>query len=239
MRLFGNLNHNLTIKIVALLLAVLTWGVISAQRRERTFERGFDVPIALVGVPRDLIVTTPLPESISVRLRGRISVLRALSSQNLESTLDLSNSDPGEVDIAITPQQLNIPAGVEVVSIDPSRVTLRLEGRKQRLVPIRPYLVGELPQAYEVGEVTVSPEHALISGPESLIRDFTEVVTERIILSGRTTSFRQPVGLVADHPLVRVVEPSTAQVTVVVTQEPRDPGPLEDEIGSAAGQPGR
>lgn len=218
-----NLTENAGIKVIALLIAVIMWGAISAQRRERTFERAFDVPIVIVGVPRDLIITTPLPESLSVRLRGRSSVLRGLSSQNLEATLDLSESEQGEVDVAITPQVLNVPPGVEVLSIDPSRVTVRLEPRRQRLVPIRPYLIGELPSGFMLGDVTVSPEQALITGPESLVRDFTEVVTERIILSGRTAPFRQPVGLVADHPLVRVAEPGAAQVTVVVIQEPRSP----------------
>ncbi len=225
--LADGLSANFGIKVVAVVLAVTMWVLLSAQRRERTFERAFDVPVAIVGVPRDLIITTPLPDSVSVRLRGRLSVLRGLSSQNLEATLDLSSAEAGEVDVAITPQSINAPPEVEVVSIDPSRITLRVEPRSQRLVPIRPYLVGELPPGYLVGEVTVNPERALISGPESLIRDFTEVVTERIILSGRTAPFRQPVGLVADHPLVRVLEPATAQVTVVVIQEPREVPPTD------------
>ena len=47
----------------------------------------------------------------------------------------------------------------------------------------------------------------------------TEVATERIIMTGRTEPFVQSVAVVADAPLVRVVEPQTAQVSVPVSAE--------------------
>jgi len=218
----GNLGRNFGVKAVAVFLASIIWVAVSAQRRERTQDRTFDVPIALVGVPRNLIITTPLPDSVNVRLRGRITQIRSISSQDLEAILDLSGAEPGEFDLAITPQSINTPPDIEIVSIDPARISVKLERRQQRIVPIRPYPVGSVPDGYMVAEITVNPENALVSGPESIIRDVTEVVTERIVLSGRTAPFRKTVGLVADHPLIRVETPS-AQVTVVVVAKPRVP----------------
>ena len=65
------------------------WFVVSAPRRESVSERAFAVPLSLVGMPRDLAITTPVPDTVSVRLRGRNSDLRALSSQ--ESDVGSSN----------------------------------------------------------------------------------------------------------------------------------------------------
>jgi hypothetical protein len=48
----------------------------------------------------------------------------------------------------------------------------------------------------------------------------TETATERVILSGRTQSFQTTVGVVADHPLVRVVSPTNVVVTVNVVPPP-------------------
>ena len=59
-----------------------------------------------------------------------------------------------------------------------------------------------------------------MSGPASQIRNVTEVATERVIMAGRSATFVQNVGLVADSPLVRVVEPLTAQVTVPMITGP-------------------
>ena len=227
-------GRHVGIRIVALGMAVLIWTITSAERRERVLERPFDVPIAIVGTPRNMIITSEIPEGVSVRLRGPESEIRALSSQELEAQLDLSGVQAGEIDLPITGQTINISAGLEVVSIDPSKLTVRLESRQQRIVPIRPYPVGEVPDGYELGEITVNPENALVSGPESIVADVTEVVTERIVLSGRTAPFRKPVGLVADHPLIRVETPN-AQVTVVVIQQTAEV-PLE-EPGSTEGTP--
>jgi YbbR domain-containing protein len=213
MSLRSILDHSGT-KLLALFLAVVIWFVVSAPRRERLFERAFAVPLALVGVPRDLVITTPVQDNINVRLRGRSSALRSLSSQNLEATIDLSASQPGDFILTVRPQALNVPSGIDVVSIDPTRIKFRLERLRQKVVPIRAFLVGAPSPGYTAGDPAVTPAEALISGPASQIRNVTEVATERVIMTGRSAAFVQNVGLVADSPLVRIIEPLSAQVSV-------------------------
>lgn len=210
---------DLALKIIALFLAFVFWFVVSAPRRERASEKAFAAPLALVSMPRDLMITTPVPETVNVRLRGRQSVLRSLSSQNLEVTVDLSWATPGDATITLRPQALNVPQGVEVIAIDPNKLRFRVEQLRQRVVPVRPFLVGNLPAGYIAGEPSVQPEQALISGPVSQIRKINEVATERIIMTGRTDTFTQNAAVVSDSPLVRVVEPLTVQVTVPVLAE--------------------
>lgn len=210
---------NAGLKFVALVLAAIMWFVVSAPRRERVSERAFAAPLSLVGMPRELVITTPMPESVSVRLRGRVSDLRALSSQNLEVTVDLSWAQPGEAEVTLRPQALNVPPEIEVLSLAPSKLRFTIEPLRQRAVPIRPFLVGQLPGGFESGEVTVDPDRALVSGPASQIRNLTEVATERIIMTGRTGTFTQNVGVVSDVPQVRIIEPLSTQVTVPVLAE--------------------
>jgi len=227
---------SLAMKVLALLVAIAIWMGVSASRREQTRERAFDIPLALVGIPRDIIVTNSVQESINARLRGRLSALRSLSSQNLEVTIDLSDARPGIMKVAIRPQAFNIPAGVEVMSVNPAKLTFRLEARRQKLVPIRPYLVGDLPQGYrfDPADIVVTPANALVSGPASVIKEFSEVYTDRIILTGRDSSFRQSVGLVSDVPLIHVIDPLSAQVYVpVITPAP----PPESPDTSTGAQP--
>jgi len=212
--------RDIGLKLLAVALAALLWLSVSSQRLEQISVRTFDVPVALVSIPRDLIITRATPDTVSVRLRGRLSALRALSSQNLEATLSLSDTRTGDTTLPISAQSLNVPGGVEVLSIDPARLRLKLEARRQKQVRIRPYLVGELPPGYEYDpqDVTVDPANALVSGPASLVADVSEVATERVILSGRVEPFRQRVTLVSDSPLVRVVDPVMAVIHVVVRQ---------------------
>lgn len=210
----------LLLKVLALFLAFVVWFVVSEPRRERIAERAFAAPLSLVGMRRDLVITTAVPDSVSVRVRGRASEVRSLSSQNLEVTVDLSWAQQGgEVTITLRPQAINVPPDSEVVSISPAQIRFRVEQVRQKIVPIRPFLVGVPPKGYQAGEPALVPDHALVSGPSSLIQKISEVATERIIMTGRTDTFVQNVATVSDSSLVRVVEPLSVQVTVPVTAE--------------------
>ncbi|HEV7921612.1 MAG TPA: CdaR family protein [Thermoanaerobaculia bacterium] len=223
------LFRNLGLKLIALFLALVVWFFTSAPRREAVSERAFSAPLSFIRMPRELVITTQLPDSVNVRLRGRVSDLRSVSSQNMEVTVDLSQSQPGETTITLLPQAINVPPEVEVVSMEPNKIRFRVEQLRQRAVPIRPFLVGEPPLGYTAGEPTVAPAEALVSGPASQIRNLAEVATERIIMTGRTEAFTQSVAVVSDSPLVRVIEPVNVQVTVpVLAQVPVGPQPPTD-----------
>ncbi len=226
---------NLGLKLLSLFLAFVVWFVVSAPRRESVSERAFAAPLSLIGVPRELVITTPVPDTVSVRLRGRSSDLRALSSQNLEVTVEMHWVQPGEAEITLRPQAINVPPNVEVVSIDPTKVHFRVEQLRQRAVAIRPFLVGEPSAGFTAGDATVFPDQVLISGPASKVRNINEVATERIIMTGRTDTFTQSVAVVSDTPLVRVIEPLTVQVTVPVFAEvgPNPPPELTTTTGGS------
>lgn len=216
-------------KFVALVSSLILWFAISAERREKLIERTFDVPLALIGVPEDLIITNRVQESINVRLRGRQSQLRQISSATLEATVDLSDAREGPMTVTISPSTLNIRDEIEVVSIVPPQLSFRLEARRQKGVPIRPFLMGEPPPGYRVGAILLEPSVALVSGPESMIREYTEASTERIVLTGRNQGFTVNVGVVSDRSLVRILEPQTVRVVVpiepVILGAPEPPSP--------------
>lgn len=225
------------LKLLAIFFALIFWTMQSAPRREALVERPVRAPLSLVGIPQDLIITTtPVTDSVSVRLRGRPSEL-SNAVKDIEATLDLSDVRAGEVQVSIRPQSLNLPPQVEVVTIDPASVRFTLESRRQKIVPIQPYPVGSLPAAFALGEITVNPAVCEVSGPASLIAGVTEVATERVILSGRTQSFQTTVGVVSDHPLVRVVSPMNVVVTVNIIPPPPPEIPAGEETTATAENP--
>ena len=220
---------NLGLKLVSLLLACILWWYVSLPRREQVHERVVSATLSLVGVPAHLVITTPdIRSAVSVRVRGRKSDLRTLASQSLEASADLSSiNKPGDVEITIRPQHINVPEEIEVVSIEPNKIRFRLEPLRQRAVPIRPYLEGTVPTGFIVGEATAEPALALCSGPATQIMKLSEVTTERIIMTGRTGTFVQNVNVISDSPLVRVISPLSTQITVPVLAEVGPAAPTE------------
>jgi YbbR domain-containing protein len=211
---------NLALKFVALFLALIVWIVVSAPRRERVYERRFGAPLSIVGMPREFVITTPVPETVSVRLRGRASDLHSASSQTLDVPVDVGFiRQGGDVTVTLRPQAVHTPPNIEVVAIDPNQLQFHVEPLRQRSVLIRPLLDGHPPTGYLIGDPTLEPDRALVSGPASQIRVMSEVSTERINMTNRTATFVQSVAVVSDSPLIRVVAPLTTQVTVPILEE--------------------
>ena len=211
---------NLALALISLFLALVVWVFVSAPRRERVIERRFAAPLSIAGTPRDFVITTPVPETVSVRLRGRASDIHSVSSQTLDVPVDASFiRQSGDATVTLRPQAVHAPPGIEVVAIDPNKLQFHVEQLRQRAVAIRPLLDGHPPPGYLIGDLTLSPDRALISGPATQIRGMTEVSTERINMTSRTETFSQNVAVLSDSPLVRVVAPLTTQVTVSVLAE--------------------
>ena len=217
--------RSLGLKVLALFLACVVWFVVSAPRRERATERAFAAPLAIASLPRDLVITNQIPDTVSVRLRGRVSDLRALSSQNLEVTVDVSWVQAGEATITLRPQAINVPPEVDVISIEPNKLRFHIEPLRQKVVRVRALLIGNPPAGYRIGDPTIVPDQALVSGPASQVKNLADVATERIIMTGRTDTFTQNAAVVSDSPFVRVVDPIAVQVTVPVLAEVGPPVP--------------
>jgi YbbR domain-containing protein len=226
---------NLGLKFAALLLACALWFIVSSPRREQQRQRMVTASLSLVGLPPDLVITTDVRSSIAVRVQGRVSPLRSLASQSLEASADLSKiTGPGEIEITLRPQNINVPDDIEIVDIVPNKVRFSIEKLGTRSVPIRPFLVGDPPDGYLIGQAVANPDRAWITGPLSQIDKLSEVATERIIMTGRTETFVQNVPVVSDSPLVRVNDPGTTQVTVPVLAEV-GPTPQTETAATASG----
>lgn len=219
---------NLGLKVVSLLLAFVLWFIVSAPRRERVRERIVTAPLSVVALSPEFVITTEIPGSVAVRVRGRQNDLRTLTPTSLEVPVDMGwAQQTGEVEITLRPQAINVPPEIEVLSIVPNKIRFRIERLRQKTVAIRPFLVGSPPDGYLVGQATANPDLALVSGPESQIRNLSEVATERIIMTGRTGTFVQNVPVLSDSPLVRVISPLMTQVTVPVLAEVGPAAPEE------------
>jgi YbbR domain-containing protein len=70
----------------------------------------------------------PQQDQVSVTLRGQASVLAGLDPGDLTPVLDVSGLDPGEYELAPT---IDVPDGVQVVSISPAEVPLTLQEPEQ------------------------------------------------------------------------------------------------------------
>ena len=222
------LVRNLGTKILALAIAILVWFVFSAQQRERISERTYRIPLSVANVPAGTLIASPLPATIEVRLRGPFTALRQLDPGKLEAVIDLTGSPRGEKIYRLETEDINVPQEVEVIAITPSEIRVALDAIAEKTLPIAARLTGAPAPGYEVGQVTIVPPVARLSGPDSALSRMTSVQTDPVPVADRAADFSVPATVIADAPGVRVREGQVVTVTVqlrpVAVAQP-SPGP--------------
>ena len=142
--------------LVALIAACLLWYAVAAQRSENISVRGVKADLTLVNIPRDLVLTSSVPDTVSLQIRGPLS--RSIDSRNPpEVLLDLSEARPGVNSYPINESDIPLPPDVDVVSVDPPAITLELERLETRLVPVRPVIEGEPAFGFVQNDVLAAP----------------------------------------------------------------------------------
>lgn len=211
--------RHLGLKGMSLALALLLWMVVAG---EETVERGLRVPLELQQVPNGLELTGDIPSAIDVRVRGSSGTLSRLSAGDVVGVLDLRTAREGHRLFPMTPDQMRVPFGVEVVQITPPAVAIAFERSASRQVPVVPAVDGRPAPGFVVGGKIVDPKMVEVVGPESVVKGVTEVLTESVSVAGARQEVTQSVVLGLQDPSLRLKNARSATVTVEIL-----PAPLE------------
>ena len=216
MRAFHPLQH-LGLKVLSIGLAVLFWLIVAG---EETVERGLRVPLELTQVPADLEVLGDVPATVDVRVRGASGTLSRVGNGDVVAVLDLHTALSGRRLFPLTPDQVRVPFGVEIVQVLPSAVTMAFEPSASREVPIVPAVDGRPAPGFVVGPLSAEPRVVEVIGPESAVKRATEVLTEPVSVAGARAPVKQSVILGLLDPSLRLKTARSAMVTVQILQAP-------------------
>ncbi|HYK41861.1 MAG TPA: CdaR family protein [Thermoanaerobaculia bacterium] len=208
------LLRNLGLKILALAIGILVWFVLSARTRERISERSYRIALSVVNIPPRTIIASPLAAAVDVRVRGPFTALRQVDSTKLEAVVDLQGAEKGEKIYRLSPDDINIPPEIEVVSISPGELRIVLDAVADRVLPIAANLTGTPAAGYTVTDVTVEPRSARVEGPATALAQMKTITTDPVSLEGRDASFAVPATVLSEAPGVRVREGQIVTVSV-------------------------
>ena len=205
---------------LALLLACVVWYGKALERRERISERQIDASVTLLNVPADMVITSEVPSSLVLRLRGPLSRLRSLDPAQIGVVVDLSGAGEGEHEFAVEARSVTVPADVDVIAVSPSQLPLRLERVVRLRIPVRPRVSGEPAAGLAVGDVAAQPAAVLVSGPRLQLEALRGVTTDAISVDGAEGPVEAVLAVRSPQPLVRIVEPLAVRVTVEIVTAP-------------------
>lgn len=165
------LASNIRTFLLAFVLGVSVWltAVTGADPDEEDVYPN-PVPLEVIGQEPSLVLTSPIPSTIEVRLRAPRTVWERLTTQenSVTSTLDISGLSAGEHTQTVQVQIAARP--VQIVRKTPETVTFTLEPLKTQSLPVDIELTGQPAVGFQAGDPVVEPTLIAISGPESIVR---------------------------------------------------------------------
>jgi len=180
------------LKLISLAFAILLWFLVGG---EEMVQVTISVPLEITNVPSELVIANDVPPALAVKVYGPRSLINTVTKQRISKVIDLKGAHAGRLTVDITPSRLSLPAGVTAMKVEPVSVTIVLDRRLTRVVPVKAILTGEVENDYELNKVMVDPEQVSISGPESEVAGIREIETYPIELGRATRSFTREIGL--------------------------------------------
>jgi hypothetical protein len=207
-------THNLGWKLLSLLIAFAIWVLVASEPELSTFATA---RIDFQNLPETLeLGSTPIT-SILLELRGPSNELGSLGDGNQRPAviLDMAGVTPGEHTFPISPDNVKLPRGVQVLRVTPSVVRFRFERSLEHKVPVRVRFVNEGRNGYRVSKVSVEPPELEIAGPQSHVERLNAVETDPVDVASATGATSVRVNAYLDDSFVRFQ--SSPQVTVSFT----------------------
>ncbi len=206
---------------LSLLLAVTVWLVAVREEHPRDWF-GEAVPISPVGLPEDLSVFGEMTAQVRIEIRAPKQRWRDLTARDFTAWVDLANVAAGEYDVRV---QVKTPdPEVQVLTINPPKVRVRLEARREKSVPVRVNVLDAPAFGYDWLTPVISPTHVIVSGSTPLVDHVESAAIDLYLRGARTDVERtlrltprnmagEPVGLVS-------LLPREAFVSVPIVQLP-------------------
>jgi YbbR domain-containing protein len=205
--------RNLRLKLVSVCIAGLLWMIVAG---DRVVERVLRVPVELQGMPADLELVGPAPDTVDVRVRGSSNALTRLGPGDIAAVIDLKSARDGRRVFTLGPGQVLVPAGLETVQVSPSTLSMEFEATVTRRVPVEARTDGDPEKGFRVVRVASVPEQVEISGPASVVARVDSVMTDAVSVEGRRETVRSTVPVGVNAALVRIRGPQMVTVTVTI-----------------------
>ena len=209
------LRRHWPLKLAALLIALGLWGLVATGGRTQ-IQRS--VPVEYAALGPDLVLLREGPERLDVQLEVDRWAGRGISDETVRARVNLAGLGEGDRVINLTPAEIQVPAGVRVLRVTPTRLLLTLARAGEATLRVVPQVRGAPADGYALSAVAVDPTSVSVRGPRSTIERRETVETAPVDVTGQQSTVSRTVGLLLPE-FVYPVRPGGVKVTVEIRKE--------------------
>jgi YbbR domain-containing protein len=212
------LKKDIAYKGLAILLAILLW-IYVINMQNPPAEKSFMVPVTHQNL-QDGLVLRNNPGKVEIKVRGPVSLVKPLTEKEIRATIDLANAQTGEKEYLV---ELDLPAGVELILVRPSSMTLVIDALETKQLPVQVITKGTVAKGYSSFEPVLQPSTVVVRGARQMLDKLeTALVTINLNQATENLSINAPVTLLTkDGSTVTAeyeISPREVQVFVPITK---------------------
>jgi|WetSurMetagenome_2_1015567.scaffolds.fasta_scaffold226701_2 YbbR domain-containing protein len=205
--------ENLSLKVMALVLAVLVWAAVTGRERADS-EKTLRVPVELTNVSESIEVRSVKPEEVSLSLHGATQIINGISQQNMKIRIDLKDMvKSGRINF-YAEDHLRIPEGIHILSVHPKMIEINIEEFVIREIPVKIHFIGRLKSGLTLKEARVNPEKVTVIGFRPQITEIESISTEPLNLATVENSINLIVALKKTGNVLRFQAQKEVEVTL-------------------------
>ena len=170
--------------LASLIVAVFFWSTLIVAQGEM-LEKIIAVPLEYTAPPANLMLIGDKQKEVRLHLAGPRSDLDSINLSQINVKVDLSKAAAGKQTFPITADNIRLPRDVKLLDVVPSGVELTLAEIEEREVPIKPQLIGKLPNGLKILDLKIIPPKVKVLSPAAVGKDnVASIITTPIYLEG-------------------------------------------------------
>lgn len=162
------------LRITSVIIAVVLWLIVTHsfpfQQEDQTTLRIDGVPVEMRYDKDEFAIQELNHKKVQLTLTGNKKDLQSIPSYQVYA--DLRNIPSGKR-VQVPIQVSGLPKDIQV-KVFPAHLTVFLDKKVQKAVPVRVRLEGKLPPGYEIEQTVVTPANVLLKGTETYVKKISE-----------------------------------------------------------------
>ena len=205
-------------RLASLLIGFLLWAYLSGYRKN-DITKAYTIPVYFENIAENGMLMENIFYEVNIQLQGEEQLIRKINSSELYVTINLKDKNFGVHSIPLTAQMVHLPRGSNLVSITPNTIQFRIEHKITKPVQVRPVIVGQPADGFEVYKAVATPPTILVEGPLSAFQEHDYVETEPIDVTDFNASINTQTFVLLKSDYLKVMNESIVNVEVIIGEE--------------------
>jgi DNA integrity scanning protein DisA with diadenylate cyclase activity len=173
-----------------------------------------EIPVEYMNLTSGMEILETSVNAVRLDLSGSGPLVKSIRPDQIKVTLDLSKGVVGPNTFNIIPEDISLPPGVVLKTVDPPTVGVTLDIPMKKKLPVQVDWVGKLPEHLILASVRIKPKEVEVVGGARIVEKISTIYTEKAPLDNINETGTMTVGLALNPASLKIASGSKDRITI-------------------------